>query len=232
MTRPMRMLSGLLVAMVALIAGATGPVASAAKFAEARIYFEYNSTANDLGVHVSLDAEDWRTLRIVHPNGQAIFEVTTRGAYRELGLTELFFEGAEPSLDEVPLEDLLGLFPAGKYRFIGTTVDGTPLASTPTLSYAIPAGPVVSSTVNGTAVEISWQAVTGPPKGFPKEPITIVGYQVIVESFQVTLPASSREVTVPPEYVASLPSGTIPFEVLAIEASGNQTITEGSFTKQ
>jgi hypothetical protein len=39
------------------------------------------------------------------------------------------------------------------------------------------------------------------------------------------------KVTVPPEFVASLPSGSNQFEVLAIEASGNQTITEGTFTK-
>jgi hypothetical protein len=248
MSSYLRRLPGLLVAMVALImvaiapgasaanvadlkVGATAPRTSAAQFPIAKIYWEYNATANDLGVHVSLDAEDWRTLKIVHPNGQTLFNVTTKGAYREFGLTELFFEGAEPSLDEVPLEELLGQFPAGQYKFIGTTVDGTTLESAPTLSHAIPAGPVVSSTVNGNAVEISWQAVTGPPTGFPDEQIKIVGYQVIVESFQVTLPASSRKVTVPPEYVASLPSGEIPFEVLAIEASGNQTLTEGSFTK-
>ena len=130
MTRHRRTLLGFLVIMIALILGVTGPQARAAEFAEARIFFEYNSTDNDLGVHVFLDAEDWRTLKIVHPNGQTIFEVTTGGGYKKLGLTELFFEGAEPSLDEVPLDELLELFPDGKYKFMGTTVDGTPLQST------------------------------------------------------------------------------------------------------
>ena len=231
MSRHMHMLPGLLVAMVALIVGATGPQASAAEFKEARIFFEYNSTANDLGVQVFLDAEDWRTLKIVHPNGQTIFEVKLGGGLRKFGLTEMFFEGAEPSLDDVPLEKLLELFPKGKYKFIGTTVDGTPLESTATLSHAIPAGPEVSAELNDDEVIIRWKAVTGPPKGFPAEPIKIVGYQVIVGSFQVTLPASSRFVTVPEEYVKTLKSGPQPFEVLAIDASGNQTITEGSFTK-
>jgi hypothetical protein len=45
----------------------------------------------------------------------------------------------------------------------------------------------------------------------------------------VTLPASARQVTLPAEFVDSLGAGAHPFEVLAIEASGNQTITEGSF---
>jgi hypothetical protein len=232
MTTHLRMLAGFLAAMVALLVGATGPAASAAEFKEARIYWEYNSTPNDLGVHVRLDAEDWKALKIVHPNGQTIFEVTTGGGYRKLGLTELFFEGAEPALKDVPLRELLALFPEGKYKFIGTLVDGSPLESTATLSHAIPAGPRVSAQVDDDEVMISWTAVTRPPQGFPNKPIKIVGYQVIVGSFQVTLPATSRSIEVPEEYVRSLAPGEHPFEVLAIEESGNQTITEGSFTKR
>ena len=200
-----------------------------AGFPIAKIYFEYNATANDLGVHVSLDAEDWRTVEIVHPNGQTIFKVNGGGAYSQLGMTELFFEGAEPSLDEFPLEDLLGLFPEGRYTFIAAKVDGRRLTSRPTLSHAIPAGPIVGSEVTGDSVVISWDPVTAPPAGFPPKPIVIAGYQVIVDPFQVTLPASATSVTLPAEFVRSLNSGAHPFEVLAIEASGNQTITEDSF---
>ncbi|MDP2602094.1 MAG: hypothetical protein Q8S00_05820 [Deltaproteobacteria bacterium] len=58
-----------------------------------------------------------------------------------------------------------------------------------------------------------------------------MGYQVIVGLFQVTVPATKTSVTVPPEFVESLASGEQLFEVLAIEAGGNQTITESSFTK-
>jgi hypothetical protein len=227
-----RTLPVFLAVLIALIVGAAVTKAWAAEFEEARIFFEYNSTDNDLGVHVFLDAEDWRTLKIVHPNGQTIFEVTTRGGFRKFGLTEMFFEGAEPSLDEVPLAELLGQFPEGKYTFIGTTVDGTLLESTPRLSHAIPAGPDVSAEVDREGeVTIRWEAVTGPPEGFPAKQIKIVGYQVIVGSFQVTLPASSRSVEVPEQYVRTLKPGEHGFEVLAIEASGNQTITAGSFMK-
>jgi hypothetical protein len=201
-----------------------------AGFPIAQIFWEYNSTANDLGVHVSLDAEDWKTVEIVHPNGQTIFRVNGAGGFGQLGMTELFFEGAEPSLDEFPLEDLLALFPDAKYTFIGVKVDGHLLQSRPMLSHAIPAGPVVDSHVDGDTVEITWEEVTGPPDGFPDKRIVIVGYQVLVDPFQVTLPATARSVTLPVEFVRSLASGDHPFEVLAIEASGNQTITEGSFS--
>jgi hypothetical protein len=227
----MRLLSLFLMAIVALSVVAVVPEAWAVSFAEARIYIEYNSSGNDLGFHVFLDAEDWKEVEIVNPNGRTIFEVEGKGGYGKLGLTELFFEGAEPSLDDFPLEDLLALFPEGKYTFTGTTVEGKTLTSKPTLSHAIPAGPTVSAKVgDNDLLVIKWVAPDGPPAGFPDRPINIVGYQVIVESFQVTVPASSRRVTVPPEFVKSLAPGEHAFEVLAIEASGNQTITEGFFT--
>lgn len=236
--RHTRMLTFSLAALVALIVGATSPETWAAKkkleLEISRIYWEYNSSANDLGVHVSLDGEDWRKLKIINPAGRTIFEVEGRGPYRLLGLTELFFEGAEPNLDDFPLENLLARFPEGTYRFTGRTVDGDVIAGTGQFTHAIPAGPTnVVAALNGNSLVISWNPVTGPPDGFPDLPITIVGYQVIVGSFQVTIPATTTplQVTVPPEFVASLPGGQNLFEVLAIEASGNQTITEGSFTK-
>lgn len=226
MKRHTRLLRVFLLGVVALGLRATG---GADEFSIARIYIEYNSTPEDLGFHVSLDGEDWNTLKIVNPNGTTIFEVEGRGAYGELGMTELFFEGAEPALADFPLDDLLALMPEGPYTFIGRTVDGVPLMSTATLSHAVPAGPPVSARVDDGEVTIKWRRVTGPPEGFPSRAIRIVGYQVIVGTFQVTLPASSTRVNLPREFVRSLERGEHVFEVLAIDASGNQTITEGSF---
>jgi hypothetical protein len=228
-----------LVAFSLLVTGSTAWAKTKAKkksttsFDIARVFFEYNSSANDLGVHVFLDGEDWKRLRIVNPNGRTIFEVEGKGPYRELGLTELFFEGAEPNLGDVPLEELLEQFPAGEYRLIGRTVDNEQIVGTATLTHAIPAGPANVTAVLSPpdSLVISWDAVTGPPPGFPAEPINVVGYQVIVGAFQVTVPATQLSVTVPPEFVASLASEEHDFEVLAIDVGGNQTITESSFTK-
>ena len=66
--------------------------------------------------------------------------------------------------------------------------------------------------------------------------IDIVGYRVIVEredpepilTFSVEVPASVTAVTVPPEFIEA--EAEYKVEVLAIEASGNQTISEISFT--
>ena len=62
--------------------------------------------------------------------------------------------------------------------------------------------------------------------------LTIEGYQVVVDSDDgsviVELPADATSLTVPPEFLVL---GTdYKFEVLAIEESGNQTITEAEFT--
>ena len=198
----------------------------------AKIYWEYNASANDLGVHVSLDGEDWRRLKIVNPKDRTIFAVEGKGPYKDLGMTELFFEGAEPSLADFPLAKLLGLFPEGQYLMVGKQVDGRETGSAVAFSHAIPAGPVVSATVGpNNSLVISWTQVTAPPIGFPAKPINIAGYQVIVGLFLVTLPATATSVTVPPEFVASLTPGVQPYEVLAIEANNNQTLTEGTFVK-
>lgn len=198
----------------------------------AKIYWEYNASANDLGVHVFLDGEDWKRLKIVNPNGRTLFVVEGRGPYEALGMTELFFEGAEPSLADVPLGELLALFPEGEYEFDGRTVDGADLEGTGIFSHAIPAGPLVSAIAGpANSLVIDWTAVTSPPPGFPSRPITIAGYQVIVGSFQVTVPPGTTSLTVSPEFVAALAPGVHPYEVLAIEANGNQTLTEGTFVK-
>jgi hypothetical protein len=217
-------------ALTLLVAGST----QAQGFEEARIYIEYNESDNDLGFHVALDGEDWTDLKIIDPTGTKVFDVSGSGGYKRLGLTELFFEGAEPTLSEFPLEELLALFPEGEYRFVGKTVDNEKLESTAVLSHNVPAGPIVSTrpvAAGGGSVEISWQPVTEAAAILPGRSIVVTGYQVIVGSFQVTVPASVTRVTVPPEFYQSLPSGTQDFEVLSIDQTRNQTITEGFFVK-
>ena len=222
-------------AMGILNAAAPLPVATdggKVQLSLSRIYWEYNASANDLGVHVTLDGEDWKALRIKRPDKQTIFEVKGKGAYKQLGMTELFFEGAEPSLNTFPLQELLSKFPEGEYDFEGFTVDNEIIEGESMFSHAIPAGPAVSTQQGpNNSLRVNWTPVITTPPGFPARPIVISGYQVIVGSFQVTLPASATSVTVPPEFVASLASGVQPYEVLAIEANGNQTLTEGTFIK-
>src|SRR5262245_14879788 len=127
--------------LLVVLLGASALGAAAPKFEATRIFIEYNSTDNDLGFHVFLDAENWKTVQIVNPAGTTIFEVAGKGAYGDLGLSELFTEGAEPTLDVFPLDELLALFPEGKYRFDGVTVSGPRPSRTATLSASLAPGP-------------------------------------------------------------------------------------------
>src|SRR5262245_12688178 len=203
MSRRVRLVQVVLVAAVVTVFAA--PARAAQRFEISRIFIEFNQTDNDLGFHVSLDAEDWKTVQIVNPNGVTIFQASGKGPYGKpgRGLSEMFFEGAEPSLDDVRLEDLLAQFPEGTYRFLAVTADGVRINGSSNFTHAVPDGPVVSTEV-GSSVVIRWRPVTGPPPGFPSKRINIVGYQVIVDPFQVTLPATATQVTLPKEFVDSL----------------------------
>lgn len=214
-----------------LIALAAAP-ASARRLDEARMIIELNTTDEDVGIQIFLDGDQWKKLKVFDPDGRKIFDVKAGGSVRLLGLTELFFESEEPSLDELPLADLLALFPEGRYEFVGKTVDNKPLTGHARFTHAIPAGPILVAPVEGAVVDpdntvIEWQAVADPPGS------EIVAYQVIVERedplrvFDVKLPASATSVTVPAEFME--PATEYKFEVLAVEEGGNQSIAERPF---
>ena len=238
-TKPVHILPVFLLAALTLLVNTS--LLWAASFSETKIIIEVNATGEDAGIQISVDAEGWNRLEVFDPKGQKIVDVTGSNSVGKQGITELFFESAEPSFEEQSLEELFALFPEGNYDFRGTTVDGQPLNGKAQLSHAIPAGPQIVSPAEDTAlapnspVVIDWNAVTTPFPG-TTAPVKIVGYQVIVEQvkpeplriFSVNVPATVTSVTVSPEFIQA--NAEYAFEVLAIEASGNQTISEGSFT--
>jgi hypothetical protein len=223
----------LVAAMAALGLAAFPSQPEQLEFEEARMFIEYNFSGNDLGFHIFLDGEDWTDLKIYDPTGTKIADVSARGGYSRLGLTELFFEGAEPNLAEFPLAELLALFPEGEYTFTGKTVDNEKIVATATLTHNVPDAPTVSTQTAacGNTINITWTPVTGPAAILPGGNVDVVAYQVIVGSFQVTVPENVTSVTVPEQFYQSLEPGVHDFEVLAIDVSGNQTIREGAFVK-
>jgi hypothetical protein len=206
------------------------------EFDVAQIRIEKNATARDAGIQMLLDAEDWKGVAIYLPHGgPRIMQVRASSSVGRIGVTELFFESAEPSLDDLPLKDLLRMFPEGRYRLVGETTDGREMIGTARLTHDIPAGPTVVTPEEGAVTQvddthIDWEPVVKPAG------IEIAGYQVIVELpeplrvFSVDLPPSITSVTVPPEFLR--PGTEYKFEILAIARGGgrNQTITESSFT--
>jgi hypothetical protein len=200
--------------------------------ADASIIVEVNATDGDAGLQLFVDADAWRSMRIISPTGRKMLDVGASGRLKNHGLTELFSESNEPPFDEFPLEKFKKLFPEGRYRIIGTTIEGDRLSGRARLTHNIPEGPEITTPQDGdvvprNAVVASWVAVTEPAG------IDIAGYRVIVERedplrvFSADLPPSAGSMTIPPEFLE--PGIEYKLEVAAIEASGNQTITEISF---
>lgn len=238
----MRTLAVLLAAVVTLQVNA--PQLWAIPFSQTWIIIEVNATDGDAGIQIFLDAEGWTKLEVFDPNGDRILDFNADGSTEEIGITELFFESAEPSFEEQTLAELFLEFPAGMYTFSGMTDNGKQLSGHATLTHAIPAGPEIISPEEdevldaGSPVVISWEPVTDPFPGTDLA-VNVVAYQVIVEQvkppsagriFSMTIPAATTQVTLPAELIQA--NGEYKFEVLAIEAGGNQTITESTFKTQ
>jgi hypothetical protein len=237
MKSDLRTLSVALLAIAGLLG--TAPQPWAEPFSQAGILIEVNASAGDGGIQIFVDGAGWNKLKVFDPDGKEIFDVSASNSVGVTGVTELRFESAEPTFQDLPLDQLLARFRAGKYKFEGRTVDGRGLTGQATLRHNIPAGPQITSPSEGVTlppvgVIIDWAPVTNAFPGTTL-PVTVVGYQVIVERvkpqpllvFNVTLPATVTEVRVPDQFIE--PNADYKIEVLAIEQSLNQTITESSF---
>lgn len=193
----------------------------AMEFADSEVFFEFNSTDDDLGLQLFLDAVGWERIKVWDPERRGVIDFEARGRLRQLGLTELRFESAEPSPAEV-----LALFPEGEYRFRGRAVDGTRLIGEGELSHALPEAPIITpsqgESVPVANLGIQWQSIAG-----------LAGFQVIVvdedsdRAMEIDLPAEATSVIVPAAFL--VPGTEYKVEVLSIAENGNKTISEGTF---
>ena len=220
--------------VLTLVVLATTSAASAKRLDEAEIFIEINDTDGDAGIQVFLDGEGWDTMQMRGPNGVEFSLAAEHGVGMQ-GITEFFFESAEPSFEEQSLDELLALFPEGKYKFVGTTTDGRKLKGKARLTHRLPDAPVLVSPIEGEEIDaddavFTWQAVADPPGS------EIVGYEVVVEcdepefaKLTALVGPDVTSLTVAPEVLGQEDAEECKWEVLAIEDSHNQTISEGEF---
>ena len=219
-------------------------------FAEATLFFELNDTDGDLGIHGLIDGGPWRQLSIANPREQVVLRVTARGTLGRHGMTEIFFESAEPPFDELAPAAFFRRFPKGTWEVEGTTLDGRELESEATVRHVLPAPPK-EITLNGQPaaencdadplpvlsepVVIDWEPVTTshPEIGEPG-PIEVVRYELIVEReeptllvLEVDLPPGVTEFELPEDFTGL--GDELKFEILVEEASGNRTAVESCF---
>lgn len=232
---------------------ALAPVAALAEeeeepFDEAEIFFELNNTDGDLGIHAKIDGDAWKWLRIEDPFDRYMLAVVVQGRLRRQGLTELFFESAEPDFDELPPEEFFSRFPAGIYEIEGVTLEGDELESEVEISHVMPA-PADNILISGVAavencdveplptvappIVISWDPVTSSHPDLGEEgDIEIANYELVVEIeagnvLTAILPPSVTAMEIPAAFVALADS--FKFEILARAENGNRTAVESCF---
>ena len=213
------------------------PDEDALPFDEAHIFFELNDTDGDLGIHALIDGEAWKKLEIEDPKGREYLDIEVKNRLRRQGLTEIFFESAEPTFDELEPAKFFARFPEGTYEIEGKTLEGDELESETELTHTMPAPPVATVndepmaiqcddeepdfdiTMTSAPVTIAWEPGTmshPDPEGGgagvqPPVAVTIHNYEVVVE---VELELNGEEFTsifsaiLPPEET----SMTIPEE--------------------
>ncbi|MEX0860099.1 MAG: hypothetical protein WD017_04100 [Cucumibacter sp.] len=212
---------------------------------EAKLNIEYNATDDDTGFQGFIDSEGRRSLVISGPGGE-VLRFEGLGKLASHGLTELFFETVEPAGADMPIEAVLAVLPEGEYAISGEAIEagvvGGATSGVAWLTHDIPAGPVLTSPAEDAVVPVgdlvaSWSEVTMTITG---EPVEIIAYQLIIEKdgephpemignfgLSMYLPASVFEIRVPAGFLE--PATSYAWEVLAIEVSGNQTLSSSAF---
>ena len=177
-------------------------------FDEAHIFFELNNTDGDLGIHGKIDGDPWKHLKIEAPDERQLLNARIQGQLKNQGMTEFFFESAEPTFDELNPKDFFARFPEGFYEIEGLTLDGKELESETLLTHTMPAPPEpfvngqpaalqcdaekpgYDATQTNSPVTISWAPVTmshpDPMSGGaavqPPVPVFIINYEIVVET--------------------------------------------------
>lgn len=215
---------------------------------EAKLNIEHNATDLDTGFQGAIDSEGWQRLDVRGPDG-VVLTLEGRGELGKLGLTELFFESVEPANADVPLDEILETLPEGNYTIAGRAMESGESAGKTSgvawLTHNIPAGPALltpaeGSTVPTTGLVARWGAVTQTITGAP---VNIIRYQLIIEAdvpphphaigklgLSIYVPATVTSMQVPDGFLE--PGTAYNWEVLAIEESGNQTLSSGKFSTQ
>lgn len=218
--------------------------------AAAKLFIEYNSTDNDVGVHGAFDDHGWSALCVFNPRGRPIVVVDPRNRLNDLTMAGIFFESREPPAKEFSMADLAAAFPEGRYRVRGRSFDGKTLVGRAWFTHNVPAAPKITSPAiaaepEGTgqnpvpihSLTIDWDPVTKTVDG---RALSITGYEVIVTkeikddpngfsrpTYDVHVLGSVTRLSVPAEFLE--PNTVYELEVLALEKSGNQTISVGFF---
>lgn len=238
----------LLAAPSLVAAGATMgmPPDRAEPFDEAEVFVELNDTDGDLGLHASVDGGPWTAIAIEGGNDRMLLEIEGSGELRRQGLTQLFFESAEPTFDELDPAAFFARFPEGTYTIVGRGHRGEFFRSQTILSHVL-AAPPRNVYVSGLPaapscddelpeiippVRIEWDPVVDSHPTIGRAgAVEIRRYQLFVErdnvSLAIDLPPGITMFEVPTA-ITDL-GDEFKFEIIAQTSTGNNTAVESCF---
>ena len=233
------------------LAGAMLP-AHALEFGEAELYYELNNSDGDLGIHGSIDGGPYIELEIHDGKELTIGRLTAQGALAKQGLTQFFFESAEPKFSELSPRKFFQRFPEGEYEIVAQTASGQFIEAEVQLSQLM-AAPVGNITVAGVPaaarctapnlpvvsaaapIVIDWDPVTfSHPSIGKRGPVQIAEYQFFIQregvKLALELPPDVTSFEVPASIIAM--GNDFKFEIIARTVSGNNTTIESCFLVQ
>ncbi len=213
-----------------LVFGVGSSASATEEFDERRVLIEINATDGDAGFHALVDGDAWKEVKL---SGSKLFKAGAKGALREQGLTEIFFESDEPPCDPsvaddpedvVTVEEVLERFPAGPYRFSGKSIEpGGRLGGGTVLTHALPAAPDIAGFDESVGVDPNDAVITWAPgsdlgncpddelvnNGVIPDPasVAVVFWEVVVEPDLEELPSPKRV------FSAQVPVGTTSVQV-------------------
>jgi hypothetical protein len=234
---------------IASLTGVVPPAfAGGSNLEQAKIIIEHDVTEDNTGYQAFVNGKGWEKLEIKGPNG-VIAEIQGSGMIKDLGMTEVLIETPEMESAKMPREELLKMLPQGQYEFRaaasklgGGTGQMIGIAS---LSHTIPEGvslaePKTDVSVPKGNITFRWSPSL---KALDGAAIDLAGYQLVIDNesapvsrmiakrgMSMFLPASVTEVTIPAAFFEA--GADYGWEVLAIDASGNQTLTSSTFKTQ
>jgi hypothetical protein len=217
-------------------------------FDEAELFIELNNTDGDLGIHGKVDGNEWKLLQIEDPYERRMLNVRVNGRLKRQGLTELFFESAEPTFDELTPQQFFNRFPQGFYEIEGLTLDNEERESVVYFSHVIPAPPS-NVTVNGqpaaencdaeelpvvaVPVTLAWDPVTASHPDLGEQgSVEVRYYEVVVEIDDTPYKSTSIIPGALTHWAVAggqLPAGEYKFEILVRAENGNKTAMESCF---
>ena len=195
------------------------------RFEHTAVYLEQTVQDEDaeikfeaIGGNVGLAA-----LQVNAPDGRIV--VDFKAPDSKLGLRHVTLESPEPKNDGTLQAD----FPAGLYRFTGTTVGGDKLRGESVLSHAFPEPTsFVRPRVDEKNLPIAGMQVKWSPVKELAATVVVIEQEKTGREIRLNLPGAATAFTVPDGFL--LPGTTYKLAIGTVSKTGNRSVIETEFT--